>query len=589
MCPALASDPTQPEHRDHAAGAPEPPAASPSKAAWVSMLPVVKMKELYDDVTVPDPSEPGGRSSPWPVKLIPDLQIDDFYKWSATELHYGKGADGDLRRGINRFFHFFEKADGKDVDAEAAADPMWLVAVFMGDMHKFVFTNKLLHPAFSWTRKVLDAAKTFAEWQKTRIAKRMLETDDAVWGRAESATEQLLVSLKGGFSKSSSAEKTKRTAMRRVRDAEVINDFPPVAVMKEAVGKAMATLHQISIAHCTAARLPREAQAAATAAITGILYYNGFGGRKAEWEVMLKCHMQEQLDKGLDFAVCTWHKTSHIYGSLAKWLAPGTVSAIKVYLRLPRDNKVITFLAPANDGVDRADVPHYLHRFAELFLPKRYPSPTVNLFRKWYHTELVRMTRSEERLLQLMQKVDAHSAKVAAKHYVLCTPADDAKLSQAMVHSLLGEPVRWPEHRELENPSVKKFAMLAIKAPTTDNEPIGNGDGGDIEQGPADDLELDYSDGLEVFGIQQPLLAIGNVEDSARDHGSASSSAAAADEEPPVKKQRAMTYDHGKHDESNSSSSSSSSSSTSTSSSRKRKNHATKGVAKDIEDGAYID
>lgn len=382
---------SQPSNVQAAAIARQPPADTPTKASWTSMLPVVAMKDLYENgIMLPDSSKPGGRASGWPVKTVPAVDIDEFFKWCAVEHGHGAGALNDIKRNLHRFLHMLEGSGGEDVDAATASDPMFIVAVYMNDLHKLIFSSKLMNPAFSWSRKMLDAVKFFAEFQKTKAAKKRLETDDGVWSRAESAIDQLLVSLKGGFSKAMSAEKTKRIALRRVRDAEVIQDFPPVDIMKQAVMKAMVTLHTIYTTYCKSARLPREAQSAATASMVGILYYNGFGGRKAEWEVMLKCYVQERVDQGMDFVVCQWHKTSHLYGSLAKWLAPGTVAAVKVYLRLPRNSSVIHFLSPCDDGVTYADVPHYMHRFAELFLSKKYSSPTVNLFRKWYHTELVR-------------------------------------------------------------------------------------------------------------------------------------------------------------------------------------------------------
>jgi hypothetical protein len=140
------------------------------------------------------------------------------------------------------------------------------------------------------------------------------------------------------------------------------------------------------------------------------------------------------------------------------------------------------------------------------------------------------MTRSEEQLLHIMKTVDAHSVKVAAKHYVLRTPDDDARLAKAMVHSLIGEPVPWPEHHQLQDSGTIKPILVAIQAMPTEAEPDGGGEGdGDID-GPADDLDLEYSDGLEAFGIQQPLLAIGDVDDG--DNDSPVSDAIAEDDAP---------------------------------------------------------
>ena len=42
------------------------------------------------------------------------------------------------------------------------------------------------------------------------------------------------------------------------------------------------------------------------------------------------------LVEGKDYVVCALHKTTRTYGHLAKWLAPGTVEAVRCYLGLPR-------------------------------------------------------------------------------------------------------------------------------------------------------------------------------------------------------------------------------------------------------------
>jgi hypothetical protein len=380
-----------------------------------------------------------------------------------------------------------------------------------------VFGYKILDPGYSWTSKLLGAVKVFAAWQKDRIGKLRLAADDteaSSWQRASAAVEQLITSLGGGLSRAASAKKLERTAMRKHRDAVVVESFPQVHDIKLAVQRAMAVLHQVYVEHSTSVKLPREAQAAATTAMIGILFYNGFGGRKAEWEVMDRFHVQEQLDAGLDFLVCKWHKTSHIYGSLAKWLAPGTAHACKVYLRLPRDASRQAFLLPAGDDVARADVPHYLRRFAELFVPKKFTSPTVNLFRKWYHTVLVNLARTENGLLEIMKRIDGHSAQVASRHYVLSTPADDARLAKSMVTTMLGEPVPWPENRELTDPAAKKAHVKAMALPVCDQEPAGHGQtSSDVEPEDEDaDLELEYVEGLEAFGIKPPLLAIGDAD-----------------------------------------------------------------------------
>jgi len=52
--------------------------------------------------------------------------------------------------------------------------------------------------------------------------------------------------------------------------------------------------------------------------------------------------------------------------------------------------------------------------------------------RKLVHTTLMKLTENEDKLYQLMQTLDAHSAAVARKHYVLKDPEDDVVLAKAL-------------------------------------------------------------------------------------------------------------------------------------------------------------
>jgi hypothetical protein len=90
----------------------------------------------------------------------------------------------------------------------------------------------------------------------------------------------------------------------------------------------MHALPQIKQQHHSAKELPAPVQSAANADLAGILWFNGFGGRKKEWEIMLREHCQEQFAKGLDYfclpcaqdfkdlwqfgqIACTWNCAGH--------------------------------------------------------------------------------------------------------------------------------------------------------------------------------------------------------------------------------------------------------------------------------------
>jgi hypothetical protein len=72
-----------------------------------------------------------------------------------------------------------------------------------------------------------------------------------------------------------------------------------------------------------------------------------------------------------------------------------------------------------------------------------------NLIRKMYHTVLLRMSREKD-AMQLMQKVDAHSAHVARKVYAITSPSDDARFAHLLFIEINGDHVAFPTLDKME-------------------------------------------------------------------------------------------------------------------------------------------
>ena len=154
---------------------------------------------------------------------------------------------------------------------------------------------------------------------------------------------------------------------------------------------------------------------------------------------MTRQHLETQVETGRDYMIFGSHETSHLYGDFPKWLAPGTVEAMCVCLQLPRQSEVVTFLQTTVDA-QLVDVHRALRLFATNFLPDNRKAPTVNLMRKWYHTRLVKMTRSDEKLLPMITRIDAQSPKTASRYHVPQDP--EARL---LVTEVLATTAQWPD------------------------------------------------------------------------------------------------------------------------------------------------
>ena len=57
-------------------------------------------------------------------------------------------------------------------------------------------------------------------------------------------------------------------------------------------------------------------------------------------------------------------------------------------------------------------------------------SPTVNLWRKWYHRVLAEATKEQESLKKVFEIIDKHSKGVQNANYILTDPKEDVDLAR---------------------------------------------------------------------------------------------------------------------------------------------------------------
>ena len=266
--------------------------------------------------------------------------------------------------------------------------------------------------------------------------------------------------------------------------------------------------------------LPRNIQGVANACIVGAIWLDGFGGRKYEWEVMSLDHVLAQLSADLDYLLCPEHKTSRIYGTLAKWMSPGLLQAVRCYLTLPRPDGVKTFLVPAGRETERVNVPSAFRTFAAHLLPKDKSTPTVNIMRKYYHRALMKLSGSEDKLKEVMTVLDGHSKAVIDRHYALRDAEDDVRLAKMLVKVVLGETAAWPDGQVTSDANQLEDVWSTFAGELEDQTGADlDVDGGD---GDNDDEDLDWFPFAEYFGIRKPLHAICDLQ----------CGAAAAEQEP---------------------------------------------------------
>jgi hypothetical protein len=120
--------------------------------------------------------------------------------------------------------------------------------------------------------------------------------------------------LQGGYAKRSTQQKSDRLKQRRVEDMQKIKDMPEVGVLKDGVRRAMNTLMHISTMHRQSDKLDAKTRTEANACMTGIIFLNGYAGRCGEWSRLSYEHFESQMNRNLNYILCSTHKTSHQYG-----------------------------------------------------------------------------------------------------------------------------------------------------------------------------------------------------------------------------------------------------------------------------------
>ena len=488
---------------------------------WTAALPKVLVKSEYLDCKPPPAfaENPAGNRV-WPMrsfklyqkKLKQNKALAAFKSHLGTDKNNCDATIKDHVLAMQRIFHMLE-VDGKAVfEEEVAANPVVMVALYMGEEYKKILGLKLLNAQYSWTRKLLEGLIVYAKWQKQIVLKALLKDSSGHWDKHAAAIEQFVTLIQGGYTKRVHHEKLKRREAKKLEDLVRIRGLPPRDAIQVGVRRAMLLLSYIERTTRHLKVLPEGTQAEANACLVGILFCDGFAGRCQEWEIMLFKDVEAAFAEGRDWLRCSTHKTSNTYGDLAKWLAPGAVEAIKCYMRLPRRPDVQELIVPPRAGTKHAGVPRALWSFAQKHLPTGYTKPTVNLLRKFFHTYLTEMTRTEDKLLEVLKVIDAHSVAVARKHYVLRDPAVDAKLAEQLVKLALGKTVPWPGATELEDYGVKEGGTLALP-----NAGLSFSDGKEeyVEEESDDENDiLIYWNGGECFGIKQPLLAIADAPEA---------------------------------------------------------------------------
>ena len=460
-------------------------------------LPKVGISTFLSDWNQP---EKEAKRNSCPISCTSTMDFSSFAKYLKDAGQKQVSIDTYIMN-IKRFFNLLAIEKG-------AFEPTGvLCSVYQEDIMQKLMDAPLMGFQFSWTRKIIWALDHFCSHLKVYCnKKRYLEARTTI----QQLEDEVLSAYKKQCLKARKGADRKKFHV----DAARLDHFPSSDEAKEAVLKAMVSLASLSHEATGKPQLSFNEKLNATTAMVGIIHYNSFAGRSGEWQSMPRNHVEEQIALGKDYLLCPEHKTSDTYGTLAKYVPAGSMKSMAVYMGLPGKIKDL-LLEPANSQSLQVSIAQHLQRFGKLFLGKDDP-PNSNLIRKQYHTLLLRMSR-EGQAMDLMRKVDAHSAEVAQKVYATTTPSDDSKLGKALFQQLFGEPVEWPSQEMITATKVPDLSQQCQLV-------LFTGDCGEQE---GQDEEYEEDEELEFIITAAELEMAPDQEEVAPAGGGSSSSAGA--------------------------------------------------------------
>ena len=506
-------------------------ASSTKNSKWLEALPTVAVKEAYllhqgppaKGEKVPDPAKGDyicGRAY-WPSELKEDLVVAELegFKEFLQEMKNKKDFNLDSHMlNLGRVLGALHIQGSEATVAKDLVQPSTLVALYTSGAYKKLLNMPLLHPKYRWSLRVIDALMAFCQYQLRELAQRSIRAEEGPWEEYTRVLNSFVSDLKGGHRKRCEELKTESLRKKAAEDYERLENLPPLKELQDAVFKAFLCLQALAKEWSGKDSLPASVQRTANSCMAGAFLLGTFQGRHREWELAELSHVQAQLAAGLNFLVCTHHKTSKTYGDLAKYLPPGLQACMRCYLTLPRPEGAKYFLVPAQ-GEGTVSLSSCQRTFAKNFLPKTVAGgavprvqspqarPTTNLIRKQFHTALMKLTSTKEKLQDLMKLVDAHSKHVQDRHYCLRGPKDDVELAKVLVETLWGETVPWPSEEQLEEFLASKDQLATWLAEAMDGSLEVEEEVVDEEDEEEDEVVLDWWEVAgDFFGIPKEGL-----------------------------------------------------------------------------------
>lgn len=452
---AIADAPSDPAF---ALARPKAKAASDGNIIEALALPAVAVKEVYftyyksyEDLP---PTAVVGHRSPWPGGKA-DVDLKEYEDHLQFTLFKKPKSDDfkNLVLYIRRFFHMIE-INGRGVTrADNPYDVKVFVQCYFSNIVTRIFALPMMKVVTTYNVKMVSGLRVFIKYLLSRLERDVLTADGASQRPFVGPLRRILETIDEGVKKEVGKAVNVRVKLRQQYDRTRINELPTIEDMKNAVRNAMCVLLQLRRLYAQGSHPVDEGvHYAATVCVIGIIALNTYLGRKREWEHLERDHYLTEIRMNHDWFSTSMHKTFQTYGTLGKWMPPGTRKAMEAYDAFYRDVwHTKYFFNPPNYTGRPINLPTILRAFSNTFFQpsakdKKPQRLQVNLLRKFFHTELVES--DEEKLMNLLKAADPHATLTMRKHYILTGPEHHAKMARRLYTAVMGEPIEWPDEND---------------------------------------------------------------------------------------------------------------------------------------------
>ena len=391
------------------------------KEQWLKDLPEVAVKGSYvSEQGPPAKGEGNCLRAYWPAKLNKDVvKLPGFHTYLEKNLDKeGANRDNTLLH-VGRILGALEITGMDAPSSEEFADVKTLVKFYTSGAWEKLIDIPLLSVKYGWSLGMIDSFALYCQYHLREVTRKIVKAEKGPWDAYANVLRVFMNDVKTGHRKRCVKEKEKQIRSKAKEDLASIKNLPSKDVLQFGVLQGFMVLKDLAQRYAGKEHLPKAARGTANACVAGAIVLDTFAGRKMEWEIMTCKDVKEMLEEDRDYMVCAKHKTSKKYGDLAKWISPGLKECFRCYMSLPRPAGMETFLVPATQDADTVPLHSSLRTFSKRHLPGGKSRPTFNLIRKWFHTALMDLTDTDEKLKKMMKVVDAHSEKVQEKHYIL--------------------------------------------------------------------------------------------------------------------------------------------------------------------------